>query len=118
MFSVVRVVLLRAAVGPRRGPRQASKPSRDSVGDCRPGAVFGALRTDHHAARRVEDLFAQFSAREIALHRHAGAEFLRPEQRTQRGADLGEQVGFDLVAVVERRRGRPSRPAAPAAWAG
>src|ERR1019366_2549509 len=96
-----------AAVGTGGGPRKSGSGSRDTVGNRPPRVVFGALRREHDAARGVEDLLAQLRARKIALHRHAGAEFLGPEEWTEGGADLGDKVGFDLVPVVERRGGRP-----------
>ena len=61
----------------------------------------------------VEDLLALFAAGEIALHRDAGAEFVRSEQRLERGVDLGDQVALDLwrysSSAVARLRCRPAR---------
>ena len=64
--------------------------------------VFGPLRADHHRARRIEDFLTLLPAGEIALHRGAGAELVGAQQGLEGGADLGHQVGFDLVAVIER----------------
>src|ERR1017187_6932688 len=96
-----------AAVGTGGGPRKGGSGPRDAIGNRPPRVVFGTLRREHDAARGIEDLLAQLRARKIALHRHAGAEFLGPEEWTEGGADLGDQVGFDLVPVVQRRGGRP-----------
>src|ERR1035437_705966 len=95
-----------AAVGAGGGPRQGGSRARDAVGSHPPRDVFGTLRSEHDTACGIEDFLAQFSAREIALHGYAGAEFFGPEERAEGGADLGDKGGFDLVPVVQRRAGR------------
>src|ERR1017187_1065269 len=98
--------LVGPAVGTGGGPRKGGSGPRDAVGNRPPCAVFGTQRSKHDAACGVEDLLAQLRARKIALHRHADAEFLGPEEWTEGGADLGDQVGFNLVPIVQRRGGR------------
>ena len=106
MFSVVRRGFVGAAVGTGGGPRQGGSGPRDAVGRAAP--VMSSVRCEVTMTLRAGSKISSLSSppREIALHGHAGAEFFRPEKRTERGADLGDKVGFDLVPVVQGRGGR------------
>lgn len=105
VFSHARHAARFGGAGPRRGTGQRRGRAGHAACTCATGGVFGALRTGHDAARRVEDFLAQFAARKIAIHGNAGAEFVGSKQGFEGGVDLGDQIGFDLTAVVERFAG-------------
>ena len=56
------------------------------------GVLLVAVELTHFA------FFALFAARKIAVHRGAGAKFVRSQQRLESGVDFGDQVALDALA--------------------
>ncbi len=95
---------------PRRWIRKIRRRARQTGRRSYSADVLGFLRGHHDGLVGVEGLLALVGAGEIALHRRGGAKLVGAQQRFQRAVDLGEQVVFDLLPVVERGLGRARRP--------